>query len=594
MADGTDGGLASFTITVNGTAIPTEYQVASIEIEQTANRIARASIVLPDGDASTQDFAISSAATFVPGASISIQLGYDNTNSEVFSGIITGQRLSLTAGSGSTLEVECRDKAIMLTVGRKSSAYASSKDSDAISTILSNAGLTADVAATTPQQEALIQYDSSDWDFIVTRAEINGLLVLTQNGTVKVFDPLTQSDPTVTITQGIDLFGFDGTLDAVGQLDEVTANAWDPGTLKLINATANASFAGPGNLTTKKLAGAMGQATVNLRTAGAETNDGLTGWAKAQVAKSTLAKIVATATVQGRSDLVPAQTVTLAGLGDRFNGTHLITGMRHRLRDGNWTCDLLLGLERQWFVQEHDVSTPPAAGLLPGIGGLFCGTVLKIDSDPDNGFRIQVEIALFNDSNAGIWARMAHFHATDGAGAFFLPEIGDEVLVGFLNGDPRFPVILGSLYSKNRKPNSALTPDSKNSHKAIYTKAGSFLDFNDEDKIITLSTPGGNKLVLDDKNGQIQLVDQNGNSIQMDSSAIALKSAAALNAQAATTMSLKGDSGITAESSGGDVSVTGTNVSVTANAQLTAKGSASAEIQGGAQLTLKGGMVMIN
>lgn len=594
MADGTDGGLASFTITVNGTAIPTEYQVASIAIDQSANRIARASIVLPDGDASSQDFAISSATTFVPGATISIQLGYDNTNTEVFSGIITGQRLSLSAGSGSTLEVECRDKAVLLTVGRKSSAYASSLDSDAISAILSNAGLTADVAATTPQQEALIQYDSSDWDFIVTRAEINGLLVLTLNGTVKVFDPLTQSDPTVTITQGIDLFGFDGTLDAVGQLDQVTANAWDPGTLQLISATASASFAGPGNLTTKKLAGDMGQGTVNLQTTGTETNDGLTGWAKAQVAKSTLAKIVATATIQGRSDLTPGQTVTLAGLGDRFNGTHLITGMRHRLRDGNWTCDLQLGLERQWFVQEHDVSTPPAAGLLPGIGGLFCGTVLKIDSDPDNGFRIQVEIALFNDNNAGIWARMAHFHATDGAGAFFLPEIGDEVLVGFLNADPRFPVILGSLYSKNRKPNSALTPDSTNSHKAIYTKAGSFLDFNDEDKIITLSTPGGNKLVLDDKNGQIQLVDQNGNSMQMDSSAIALKSAAALNAQAATTMSLKGDSGITAESSGGDVSVTGTNVSVTANAQFTAKGSASAEIQGGAQLTLKGGMVMIN
>ncbi len=594
MADATDGGLASFTITVNGTAIPTEYQVVSIEIEQSANRIARASIVLPDGDASTQDFAISGADTFVPGAAISIQLGYDNTNKEVFSGIITGQRLSLAVSSGSSLEVECRDKAVLLTVGRKSSAYASSKDSDAISAILSNAGLTADVAATTPQQEALIQYDSSDWDFIVTRAEINGLLVLTQNGTVKVFDPLDQSDPSVTITQGIDLFGFEGTLDAIGQLDQVTANAWDPGTLDLINATASASFAGPGNLTTKKLAGDMGQGTVSLQTAGTETNDGLTGWAKAQVAKSTLAKIVATATIQGRSDLTPGQTVTLAGLGARFNGTHLITGMRHRLREGNWTSDLLLGFERQWFVQEHDVSTPPAAGLLPGIGGLFCGTVLKIDSDPDNGFRIQVEIAHFNDSNAGIWARMAHFHATDGAGAFFLPEVGDEVLVGFLNADPRFPVILGSLYSKNRKPNSALTPDSTNSHKALYTKAGSFLDFNDEDKIITLSTPGGNKLVLDDKNGQIQLVDQNGNSIQMDSSAIALKSAAALNAQAATTMSLKGDSGITAESSGGDVSITGTNVSVTANAQLTAKGSASAEIQGGAQLTLKGGMVMIN
>lgn len=594
MADGKDGGLATWTISVNGTAISTDYVVVSIEIEQSANRIARATIVIADGDGPTQNFAVSSASTFVPGAGITIELGYDSTNTQVFSGIITGQSLSLAAGLASNLEVECRDKAVMLTVGRKSSAYAKSKDSDAISTILSNAGLTADVTATTAQLESLVQYDSSDWDFIVSRSEVNGLLVLTQNGKVKVFDPLNQSSPSVTITQGIDLFGFTGTLDAVGQLDKVTANAWDSSSLQLISGTASASFAGPGNLTTKKLAGDMSQAAFNLQTAGAETSDGLTGWAKAQIAKSTLAKIIATATIQGRSDITPSQTVKLAGLGDRFNGTHLITGIRHRVRDGNWTCELQLGHERQWFFEDHDVSTPPAAGLLPGIGGLFCGTVLKIDSDPDNAFRIQVEIALFNDKNAGIWARMAHFHATDGAGAFFLPEIGDEVLVGFINADPRFPVILGSLYSKKRKPNSALTPDSKNSHKALYTKAGSFLDFNDEDKIITLSTPGGNKLVLDDKNGQIQLVDQNGNSIQMESSGITVKSPKDINVQATQAISLKGDTGITAKSSSGDVAATGTNISLTANAQLTAKGSASAEIDGGAQLTLKGAMVMIN
>lgn len=589
-----DGGLASYTISVNGTAIPTDYQVISVEIEQSVNRIARAAILIGDGDAPAQDFAVSSAATFVPGASISIELGYDNTNTLVFSGIITGQSLALGGRSASTLQVECRDKAVMLTVGRKSAAYAKSKDSDAISTILSNAGLTADVAATSVQQEQLIQYDSSDWDFIVTRAEVNGLLVLTLNGTVKVFDPLTQSSAAVTITHGLDLFGFDGALDGVGQLGQVTASAWDSATLALISATADASFAGPGNLATKKLAGDMGQGAFGQQTAGAEANDGLTGWAKAQLAKSALAKIIATATVQGRSDVTPGQNITLAGMGDRFNGDHLVTGIRHRLRDGNWLSEWQLGHGRQWFFVDRDVTTPPAAGLLPGIGGLFCGTVLKIDSDPDSAFRIQVEIPLFNDNNAGVWARMAHFHATSGAGAFFLPEVGDEVLLGFLNGDPRFPVILGSLYSKKNQPNSALTPDAKNSHKAVYTKAGLFLDLNDADKIITLSTPGGNKLVLDDKNGQIQLVDQNGNSMQMDSSGITVKSAKDATIQAAQAMTLKGDTGITAESSGGDVKVTGTNISLTANAQLTAKGSASAEVQGGAQLTLKGGMVMIN
>jgi len=588
------GDLVTYDIKVDGQALPNTYQVISAEIEQSANRIGRARIRLSDGDESQQTFAISSAATFKPGKPVTISLGYDSTNAQVFSGIVTGQRIGLSNGERPFLDVECRDTAVALTIGRKSKAFSKSKDSDAITQLISAAGLTTKVTATSATLDSLIQYDSTDWDFIVSRAEINGMLVLTLNGTVTVFDPLDQAAASATLTYGADLFGFDGALDAVGQLSSVSAIGWDPASLATLSASANASFAGPGNLSSKDLATALSQAEVTLRTAAPETNDGLTGWAKALLAKSALAKIVATASIQGRSDLTPGKTVTLAGLGDRFNGTHLITGVRHQLREGNWTLDLDLGMERHWFVESHEVSSPPAAGLLPGIKGLFSGTVLKIDSDPNNGFRIQVEIAFFNDQGTGVWARMAHFYATDGKGAFFLPEIGDEVLLGFVNEDPRFPVILGSLYSKNRKPDASLTPDADNSNKALFTKAGLNLVFNDKDKIITLATPGGNKLVLDDKNGQIQLVDQNGNSLQMDKDGVTLKSAKDATVQAAQSLNLKGDKGVAAVSSGGDLTGKGMNVTLTAQTGFTAKGSASAEVQGGSMLTLKGGMVMIN
>jgi len=594
MADREDGDLVTWQISVEGTTIPTDYQVTSIEIEQTVNRIARARLRLKDGNAATQDFAISASATFVPGSAISISLGYDNTNQTVFSGVITGQRLSLSGRIDSTLEVDCRDSAIQLTVGRKSAAYSKTKDSEVISTILSNAGLQADVADTSIKLEELVQYDSSDWDFIVSRAEINGMLVLTLSGKVKVFDPLKQSAPSITLTHGSTLYGFQGELSAIGQLDQVKASAWDPVNRQLLSASASSSFTGPGNLTSKKLASLMKQNEVSLQTGASETQDSLSAWAKAQVAKSELAKIVASATIQGRNDLTPGQTVKLAGLGERFNGTHLVTGMRHDVRAGNWRSELKLGHERHWFVEQHEVSAPRAAGLLPGIQGLFNGTVLKIDADPDNQFRIQVEVALFNDNNSGIWARMAHFYATDSQVAFFLPEVGDEVVLGFLNGDPRYPVILGSLYGKNRKPNSKLTPDSANSQKALYTKNGLYLLFDDKDKIMTFATPGGNQLVLDDKNGKVQIIDQNNNSIQLDSNGITLKSASSLTAQAAQSVTIKGDSGISMQSSGGDVNVKGSDIALTAQAQLTAKGNASAEIQGGGQLTLKGGTVMIN
>lgn len=594
MAEASFGGLVTWQVSVAGTEIPTEYVVECIEIEHSVNRIGRARIRVRDGDAATQDFAISASATFMPGSAVSISLGYDSTNTELFKGVITGQSLSLNGRSNSTLEVECQDSAAMLTIGRKSCAYSQSTDSDAISQILSKAGLETDVTATSNTLAELVQYDCSDWDFIINRAEVNGMLVLALNGKVKVFNPLDQSAASVTLTHGVDLLGFDGALNALGQLDQVTASAWDPINRNLLTATASSSFAGPGNLTTKKLAQLMSQGDYGLQTAGAKTSDGLTGWAKAQVAKSELAKIIATATIAGRADLSAGQTVVLAGLGERFNGTHLVTGLRHDVQGGDWRCELTLGHERHWFAETHNVNTPPAAGLLPGAQGLFNGTVLKIDADPDNQFRVQVEVPLFNDKNTGLWARLAQFYATDGQGAFFMPEVGDEVVLGFLNADPRYPVILGSLYGKNRKPNPALTPDAENSQKALYSKNGLYLLFNDKDKIITLSTPGGNKLVLDDKNGQIQIIDQNSNSIQMDSNGITIKSASALTVQAAQALDLKGDTGVSAESSGGDVAVKGVNVALTAQAQLTAKGSATAAIEGGAQLTLKGGMVMIN
>ena len=594
MVDGRNGGLVTWAVNVAGSAIPDTCRIDDIEIEQIANRVAWARIRIADGDPATRDFAVSASTTFVPGDAVSISLGYDSTNVSVFTGVISAQRIAFSKTSAPILEVECRDAAVMLTVGRKSSAYSKSKDSDAISTILSNAGLQADVAETSVTLDELVQYDCSDWDFTVTRAEANGLLVLTQNGKVKVFDPMQQSAASATLTYGIDLLGFDGELNAIGQLGQVKATGWDPVNLQTLSATASSSFSGPGNQTTKQLANAMKQSDYGLQTGAAESNDALTAWAKAQIAKSELAKIVALATVQGRNDLVPGQTVTLAGLGTRFNGTHLITGIRHRVRRGDWISELKLGHEPQWFVETHAIDTLPAAGLLPGMHGLFNGKVLKIDADPDNQFRIQVEVALFNDNNTGIWARMAHFYATDSQGAFFLPEVGDEVVLGFLSGDPRFPIILGSLYGKNRKPNSALTPDASNSQKALYSKNGLCLMFDDKDKIMTLSTPAGNKLVLDDKNGKVQLVDKNNNSIQLDGNGITLKSASDLVAQSSKSVSLKGDSGVSLESSSGDVVGKATNITLTAQSQLSMKGSASAEVQGGGQLTLKGAMVMIN
>lgn len=595
MPDTAAGGLITTTVKVEGTAIPGSYQIHMIEIDQTVNRISTATISVVDGSPVLESFAISASSTFVPGNKISIEAGYDNTNTVIFSGIITKQTIHTRLGGGPMLDIECKDPAVKMTVGRKSTAWSKTKDSDAISSLISNAGLTSKVSATTVQLPELVQYYVSDWDFMLARAEINSMLVSTINGTVNVFNPTADTSPALSVSFGdANVLGFSAELNAVTQLGKVNASSWDYQNQALIQAQADNSLAGPGNISSKTLSQVLGLDSFELQTATAENKDSLTVWAKAQMLKSQLSKIMGKVRLQGTSDLTPGKYLGLAGLGARFNGNHFVSSVQHELSDGNWVTEVKIGMSPVWFVQEHDVQAPEAAGLLPGIGGVYNATVKKIDSDPDSEYRILVEVALFNDKGQGLWARLANFYSTNGQGVFFLPEVGDEVVLGFLNQDPRYPVILGSLYSQKNKPFSVFTPNEKNTMKGIVSKKELRILFNDEDTVLTLLTPKNNTIVLDDKQGQIEIKDQNSNSIIMSSSGIAIKSDKTISIEAAQNVSIKGTTGIASESSGGDVTTKGLNIQETAQMQYQAKGSMAATVDGGLSLTLKAAMVMIN
>lgn len=596
MTNPTSGSVATYVIKVAGSAIPDTYQVQNIQIEQAINRISTAVVTFVDGDPSAESFAISASATFVPGAEITIELGYESKNTVVFSGIVTKQTIRVSHSDGPLLAVECKDKAIKMTVGRKSAGFSKTTDSKVITTLIGNAaGVTANVTSTSAQLEELVQYYTTDWDFMLARAEVNSMVVSTINNKLSVFDPSTSTASVFTITYGVNLYTFDADLDAVSQLPKVTASAWDYGTQQLINASASNSLAGPGNLSSKKLAEVLGLTEFDLQTTGSETKDDLTAWAKAQMLKSELAKITGEASFQGNADVVPGKYVTLAGLGARFNGDHFVSAVRHLVsEDENWITEIEIGLSANWFVEEHQVVAPPAAGLLPGIQGLYNATVLKIDSDPDNEYRIQVEVALFNDKGTGLWARLANFYSTNGFGVFFLPEVGDEVILGFLNQDPRYPVILGSVYSKKNKPFSIFTPNAKNSIKGIVTKAELQIEFDDGNTALSLITKNKNTIVLDDKNKQIKISDQNNNVITMSSSGIEIKSPKNITLEADQTVTIKGTNGVNIQASGGTVATKGMNITETADTQYSAKGNATASVQGGAELTLKAAMVMIN
>ena len=215
----------------------------------------------------------------------------------------------------------------------------------------------------------------------------------------------------------------------------------------------------------------------------------------------------------------------------------------------------------------------------------------QIDQDPENEYRVLVTLPLIASSDTGIWARLGGFYASKEFGSFFYPEIGDEVVLGFLDDNPTNPVILGSLYSKVRTP--ALTPDDKNSKKAIVTSSKLELTFDDENKIITILTPGGNSITLSDKDKSIVIKDIKGNTAEFNDSGITIESKGSMTLKAAQGVEIQGST-VSIKASSGSLEAQGNGVTVKSNTTLSLQGQASSELKASGTVTVKGALVSLN
>jgi len=222
------------------------------------------------------------------------------------------------------------------------------------------------------------------------------------------------------------------------------------------------------------------------------------------------------------------------------------------------------------------------SSLLAPVHGLQIGVVTD-NEDPDSEFRIRVRLPLVDDGD-GVWARLASLDAGQDRGFVVRPEIGDEVVLGFLDDDPRAPVVLGMLHSSAKPAPIAASND--NHEKGYVSRSGMKVHFNDDKVVLTISTPGGHSFVLDDDQGSVSLKDSNGNSLLLDSGGITIESCAA--------MKLKTQGDVQVEVTGSAEIKTSAGFKVEAGAQLKLGGSAGAELQSSAILKLAGSMVMIN
>ena len=522
-------GVVTATILSEGKVMNPEYNLMSIDIIKEVNKIPIAQIILLDGDATKQKFAISNTDFFKPGKEIEIKLRYEGegkNEATVFKGILVRHCVQADR-YGSLLTVDLKDAAIKLTTQRKSAVFRDMTDKEIIDKIIKTRGLqTTSIAATKPKHKEMVQYYSTDWDFILSRADVNGHWILADDGKITVVEPNLKKLPKHTFEYGInEIYEFEMEADIRQQYGLVESTAWDMKTQKLILSQQAKNFSlSQGNLKGDELAKTIGAENYQLISLGQLDEREIQAWADAKLVKSRLSMLKGRLKVPGFADLKPGDIMEVDGVSKRFNGKTLVTAIRHQVNDQGWQTDIQFGLSANWFSQQNnDIIDTPAAGLVPAINGLQIGIVDKYEDDPDKQFRVKVRIPSI-ETDGIVWARLASPDAGNQRGIFFRPEPGDEVILGFINDDPRQAIILGAVHSEKNALPAGLKVTQENNKKGIVTKESLKILFDDENKLIEISTPKGNIFKLSEQDKGINLEDENGNTMTMNEGGFQIKS----------------------------------------------------------------------
>lgn len=556
--------------------------IVSLVICHEVNTISWAELTIDDGEVATKEFPVSNDPNFAPGSELVIELGQGTATEPVFSGIIVRQQIKAGRSGKTRLCLELKHPSVKMTHFRKTRYFPDQTDTTVIETLLGDHEIDNAVdSGMDLEHEFMVQYNVTDWDFMVTRAESNGNMVYTHEQDKVVVAPpkIEVDDDTPKVTFGVDIFEIEAEMESRDQYKGGSAISWNDADQALEDQPANEpeDVSDATSPESADLAESLGQGEFRLRHSGALTDTELVNWSSATLLRSRLSKVRGRIKVLGKLDYLPGTTIEIEGLSDTFNGAAFLAGVRHDVGQGNWTTHLQVGLDRKKHMERHpDVVEAPVSGLLPPIRGLHIGVVKEVADDPEKKFRVQVKLPTVDDEEDGTWCRVSRPDAGAGHGLFFQPKVGDEVVVGFLNEDPRYGIVLGSIHN-NGDNEPPISENEEYTISGIQTAEELKMLLNDDEKSITIETPGGKKVVLDDNEGSILMEDENGNSVELNSDGITIKSA--------------GDIVIEAT---GDVNVTGLNITESASAQYKAEGSAGLEVSSPAITVVKGSLVQIN
>ena len=538
-------------------------------------------------------YTVAGSALFAVGTKVSVALGAGK--SAVFEGEITGVSLRLHRGVP-VYSVIADDVAYKLGLGTQKVTYTQMTYSDIVAKMAGSAGLLAQVASTNELFDYVIQTDTN-LGFLSEMADRAGYDWWVDGSTLHFAPPSDETPSTATLTFGEELVQFDVRATALHP-GQATVTGWSSSTKDQVQGIGPTN--GVNNLPTASLVtpfvtasslSSVARATISAESpvSSAEAQD----LAKRAVSQWLTGAVTARGTAYVNDAIKVRSGVTILGAGPAA-GTYVVTEVEHSYTAGG-------GFETRFTAGERrprslvDRLSPPATGSFRR-DGLIVGVVTKIGNSNGSPGDVQVMYPGVDNQLSSNWARVATQGGGKGRGITFMPEVNDEVIVGFENGDLRRPVILGGMFNGKDSQPAFRNVNSQVGTRQLTSRLGHTVEFGDgtadADQYIGLALAGGHhivKLGKDALNAEVPAgtpitIKSGGASIQIDGQGqITI---------AGNKITLKADT---------DVELSGLNVTAKANvkaslggATVELKGQASVDISASGPVKAAGNPVMIN
>ena len=588
-----------FKIKVADKAVDREFlsSLSSIKLDQYVDRHHVLKIELHGLGAERDMSAFTGTEEFAGflGETISLKMETDEVWNEPqpitameFIGVVTDVAYVNTIDAINAVVITAHSPTIGMDGPLKRTLFHDQTASDTINLVVSDHAITSgDIDSTSENIPYCVQYNESDFQFVMRLASQNGLFAY-YNGSKFTVGKASTTSNDVELTFGEMLFEFKMGLGT--RTEKFASQAYDYMKKEVYDGETSGSLSTSLSGLPKLSHDASKSMYPNSSLVSGLNPDSQSSLDQS-IKRAREASVGRMVNCTGRSRdprINIGCCVKIGGMPEEFYGPHWVKSVGHRYIRGDYkntfTCTPL------------ETAYPPKKYEQKPVTDIQSALVTNTD-DPEQLGRVRVKLMWNSGGSASepeIWLRVLTPHSGNERGFFCLPEIDDEVMVAFEHGDPDRPVVLGSLYNGKDKPPNKNFNGAENDLKLFRTKSGNEISFKDIDgsEVICITQSCGNTITLSADGPKITVetdgdITMKGKNITLETTSgdITLKSGGAIKAESSMDTEIKAggnfssEGGIKHESKGG--------------AEVSMKGP-MAKIQGDSMTEIKGGIVKIN